>query len=240
MKKLIAAAAVAICVIGVGAVALTLNTTASTANIKISAQAETVAKEEIVEVHVTVSSDVNMGALNSIITYDDTILEFVTDASEEAAGASGTIHIIDTYESGAESAEYVLNFKALEVGQCTISMDETVIEEYDSANVVEANSTPLIINVEKNESVSAETRLSDLIIAQAVVEENFSPDVYEYHATVETMTEQLIFSALPMDSEAVVAVDAPQSLAYGENIIKITVTALSGDVSEYTIYVTRP
>ncbi len=237
MKKKIIALFVAIGIIGAGAAGMNLLTSASAADISLEASAGTVNKGGILDVRMVVSSDVSIGKFDSIIRYDDTILEYQSDHAEETAGATGTIHIVETFENGASYAEYHLKFKALEVGSCTFSMDETVIEEFGSANVLEVSSAPLTVSVETNDTLSSETRLSDLVIAPAELDETFSPDIYTYHATVSA--EQLILSALPMDARAVVTVAMPETLALGSNLVKITVTAPSGDVSEYVIEVIR-
>ena len=239
MRRKIAIAVMAVCLICAGAVGIKMTTAASSASIKIEAQNQTVKKEQDVLVNVTVTSDVLIGKLDSIITYDDTVLEYVQTSEASQAGASGTIHISDSYDSGTKTASYILKFRAVEVGQCTVAMDETVIEAFDYSDVMEAVSESAVVTVEKNESVSSDASLSQLLIAPAGMEEEFSPDVYEYHAKVGADVLQLMLSAVPADDKAVVTVDMPETLAFGENKAVVTVTALSGDVSEYVIYVTR-
>lgn len=239
MKKKLAIFMAALCIICAGAAGMKLTTSASTASIDITAQAQTVEKEQKVEVLIEVSSDVSIGYINSLITYDDTVLEYVTDTNDATAGASGTINILDTFPTGTYTASYVLKFKALEVGECKIAIDETVIEEFETTNVMEANASFAMITVETNDSVTDEARLSDLLIAPAHVEETFASDLYEYHATVGVETDQLILSAIPMDSQAVVTIEQPEKLIIGENKVVVTVTALSGDYSEYVVYVTK-
>lgn len=239
MKKKLAIILAAVCIICAGAAGIKLTSTASTASIDITAQAESVEKEQIVEVQINVSSDVCIGYINSLISYDDTVLEYVSDSDDAAAGASGTINILDTFAEGTYDTTYVLKFKALEVGQCQIVIDEAVIEEFETTNVMDASTSSVTVTVETNNSVSSESRLSDLLIAPANVDETFDSDIYEYHAAVGVETEQIMLSAIPADDDAVVTINMPDTLSIGENKIVITVTALSGDYSEYVIYVNR-
>lgn len=239
MRRKIAIAVMAVCLICAGAVGIKMTTAASSASIKIEAQNQTVKKEQEVLVNVTVTSDVLIGKLDSIITYDDTVLEYVQTSEASQAGASGTIHISDSYDSGTKTASYILKFRAVEVGQCTVAMDETVIEAFDYSDVMEAVSESAVVTVEKNESVSSDASLSQLLIAPAGMEEAFCPDIYEYHAEADADVVQLMISAVPSDDQAVVTVDVPETLVFGENKAVVTVTALSGDISEYVIYVTR-
>jgi len=239
MKKKIAVILTAVCLVCAGTAAAKISSMADTASISVSAQAQTVSKEEEVDVTVSVTSDVPIGKIDSTITYDDTVLQYVTDETEAVAGASGTIRITDSFDEETTSASYVLKFKALEVGVCTLSIENTVIEAFDSASVMQAAASSVTVTVETNETVSGETDLSDLLVAPADVAETFSPELHTYHATVGVETEQLILSAIPVSDAAVVTVDAPEVLAVGENKVTVTVTALSGDFSEYVIYVTR-
>ena len=239
MRRKIAIAVMAVCLICAGAVGIKMTTAASSANIKIEAQNQTVKKEQEVLVNVTVTSDVLIGKLDSIITYDDTVLEYVQTSEASQAGATGTIHISESYDSGTKTASYILKFRAIEVGQCTVAMDETVIETFDYSDVMEAVSESAVVTVVKNEAVSSDASLSQLLIAPVRMEEAFCPDIYEYHAEADADVVQLMISAVPSDDQAVVTVDVPETLVFGENKAVVTVTALSGDVSEYVIYVTR-
>ena len=57
--------------------------------------------------------------------------------------------------------------------------------------------------------------------------------------TVGVETENVVLSAVPSDENAVVTADIPETLVIGENKATISVKALSGDESVYTVYITR-
>ena len=48
-----------------------------------------------------------------------------------------------------------------------------------------------------------------------------------------------VYLALDLSDEATVAIDAPKTLAYGENVLRITVTAYDGSITVYTLIVVR-
>lgn len=222
-----------------GALGFKMTSSADSVNINIAASAPTVEKEEIFNMTIEVSSDVTVQSLDSLITYNPEVLEFVSCEDDAVAGASGTIHIIDTFEEGTETASYELTFKALEVGESNVTLGETIVQEYGSARLIDAASSPVSILVETNNAVSSDNTLSDLLVYPGEFDESFAPDTYEYHLTVGVETENVILSAVPADENAVVTVDIPETLIIGENTATICVKALSGDEAVYTVYITR-
>lgn len=87
--------------------------------------------------------------------------------------------------------------------------------------------------------MSSDSALSELLVYPGEFDESFSPEVYEYHMTVGVETENVVLSAVPSDENAVVTADIPETLVIGENKATISVKALSGDESVYTVYITR-
>lgn len=223
----------------IGAAGLKMTSSADSVNISIAASAPTVEKEETFQMTIEVSSDVAVQSLDSLITYNPEVLEFVSSSDDAVAGASGTIHIIDTFEEGASSAKYELTFKALEVGESEIMLGETIVQEYGSARLIDAASSPVSVSVETNDQISSNNTLSELLVYPGELDEAFSPDVYDYHMTVGVETENVILSAVPADDEAVVLADIPETLIIGENTATIHVKALSGDEAVYTVHITR-
>lgn len=223
----------------IGTLGFKMTSSADSVNINIAASAPTVEKEETFNMTIEVSSDVTVQSLDSLITYNPEVLEFVSCEDDAVAGASGTIHIIDTFEEGTESASYELTFKALEVGESDVTLGETIVQEYGSARLIDAASSPVSISVETNSEVSSDNALSELLVYPGELSEAFSPDTYEYYMTVGVETENVVLSATPVDAEAVVTVDIPETLVIGENTATIYVKALSGDEAVYTVHITR-
>lgn len=216
-----------------------MTSSADSVNINIAASAPTVEKEETFNMTIEVSGDVTVQSLDSLITYNPEVLEFVSCEDDAVAGASGTIHIIDTFEEGTNSASYALTFKALEVGESEVTLGETIVQEYGSSRLIDAASSPVSIEVETNQQVSSDNTLSDLLVYPGELDEDFAPDTYEYHLTVGVETENVILSATPADGDAVVTVQLPDTLVIGENTAIICVKALSGDEAVYTVHITR-
>lgn len=239
MRKKIWAVIAALCIVIGGVAGFKMTSSASSANISVTASSQSVKKEQLVDVSVKLSSDTQLEKVNATISYDDTILEFVSSNDQAAVGASGIINISDTFETGAYEKTYALQFKAIEVGTSDLNISDAVAEAFDTADVIDISAQTLSINVEINHTESDEARLSDLLVAPESTEEDFSPEVYEYHVTVDSDTEDILLSAVPMDENAVVTLEKLDQLVFGENRVVINVTSVSGKTATYTIYVNR-
>ena len=133
MNKKIGIALGTIGAVLIGTLGFKMTSSADSVNINIAASAPVVEKEETFNMTIEVSGDVTVQSLDSLITYNPEVLEFVSCEDDAVAGASGTIHIIDTFEEGTKTASYELTFKALEVGESDVTLGETIVQEYGSA-----------------------------------------------------------------------------------------------------------
>lgn len=68
---------------------------------------------------------------------------------------------------------------------------------------------------------------------------NYSYNITDYYVTVPHETENVEIEAIADDPNATVKIIKPDTLDYGQNTIKITVTAQNGTEKQYNIYVTR-
>lgn len=239
MKKKIAAALCLICAIVCGVIVSGVTSRASSANISISMDSQTVKKEQEFNIKVTVSSDAAMQNIDTMLNYDPQVLEYVSSDSSAVAGASGMIHIMEEFLDPSQSVTYTLTFKALELGTSSMSVSDTYISEAETFNIVPVSSDSVSVEVITNKQESSETRLSELLIAPGTMSQEFDPDVYEYTVEAAYEDENVAISAIPMDENAVVAMEKSDTLNFGENKIIITVTAPSGNTGTYTIIVNR-
>ena len=212
---------------------------ASSANITIGVDNSTVKKEQEFTVKVNVSSDAAMQNIDTMLSYDPAVLEFVSSDSYAVAGASGMIHIMEEFLDPVDSITYNLTFKALEVGNSSLQVSETFISEAETFNVVPVSSDSVSMEVITNRQESTETRLGELLVAPGTMNETFDPDEYEYTVDAAYEDEAVAVSAIPMDENAVVTMEKSDTLSFGANTIVITVTAPSGNVGTYTITVNR-
>lgn len=93
---------------------------------------------------------------------------------------------------------------------------------------------------EENEEEKANANLKSLTVEGFSLSPSFSADVLEYSMQVEMETEKLNITAEAENEKATVKIEGNETLAEGENIVKIIVTAEDGTTTKtYTIKVTK-
>jgi len=98
-----------------------------------------------------------------------------------------------------------------------------------------------IINVTKTANPdSANASLENLAIEKVTLNPEFNSEIMNYTAEVEKEVENLNILAVPQRENAAVTVSGGQNLAFGENVINITVLAEDGLTEKiYTVVVNR-
>lgn len=212
---------------------------ASSANISLSVDSQTVKKEQEFTLKVTVSSDAAMQNIDTMLKYNPEVLEYISSDSTSVAGASGMIHIMESFLDPVNEKTYTLTFKALEVGQSDLGVSDTYIEDAETFSVISASSDNIGMEVVTNKQESAETRLSQLLVSPGTMNVEFDPDTYTYMVDTAYEDETVAISAIPMDENAVVTMEKTDTLAFGANTVTITVTAPSGHTGVYTLTINR-
>lgn len=239
MKKKIAIAIGFVFVIVCGFVINGIVSEANSANISVTVDETEIKKGQEFTVRITISSDIAMASIDSFVSYDPELLEYVACEDEAVAGASGVVHIMDAFDEGSQVAEYELTFKALEVGTSEVDLYDTYIEELENLNFLEAATTKATITIAEDTSQSGEARLSDLLVAPGDLDKDFDPNTFEYSVDVAGEDETIALSAIPMEEDSVVTVEQEEVLSMGANMIKIIVTSPSGYENTYTLTVNR-
>lgn len=185
------------------------------------------------------SSDVNIGAIELYITYDDELVEFKTGGST-ITGGSGLLRLSDSdFEEESASKKYAVTFKAKDTGICDFKMsNDPLIYDQDGATMsVSSNSSS--INISKNATASNNNDLSSLKVSPGTIDPVFDTKNTTYTLKVPADTKNVVVSAETQDAKAKVTVQGNKDLKDGENKIIITVKSQSGDQKEYSIAVTR-
>jgi hypothetical protein len=86
-------------------------------------------------------------------------------------------------------------------------------------------------------ALSTNNALRNLVLDVCVL--NFSADVLDYSCEVDNLVDTFELGSEVADNKASVSREGPDKLALGPNVIKLTVTAESGDVRVYTVTITR-
>jgi hypothetical protein len=199
---------------------------------------DSVKKEEEFQVQVVLDSDVNLYSVDAYITYNSEMMEFISE-EENVTGSAGTLELKDVYGEETKNAEYTLTFRALDTGKADIALSQVYLIDYADMEYIEVVPSAKQFDIGVNHKEEADARLSELLVAPGDLTEAFQPDLMDYEMYVSADVEMVGVSAVAMDEDSVVSTDMPDTLKMGENIITITVTALSGNVNVYTIKVYR-
>ena len=199
---------------------------------------DAIEKENEFTVKVVIDSDIDLYSIDAYLSYDSNMLEFVPD-NEVVTGTSGILEIKDIYGEKTKKAEYEITFKAMETGNTELALTDVYLIDYTDLDHIEVSSKKEQLEIGINRQVAGDASLEELLVAPGDLTEEFSPDCLEYEVHVGLDVEMIGVSAIPADEDSVVELDMPEKLAEGENLVVITVTALSGNVKTYTIKVIR-
>lgn len=239
MKKKLAVLLSFILIIGLSAIGVTSRKKAYAKEAQMYLEiAGAVKKENEFKVKVILNSDVELYSIDAYLSYDAELLEFVPD-NDKVTGAAGVLELRDTYKEETKNAVYELTFKALETGETEIALTEVFLIDYADLDYIEVVPSAKHFEIGINKKVAADARLSELILAPGELTESFLPDKLEYEMHVGMDVEMIGISAVPMEEGSVVELEMPEKLLPGENLVVVTVTALSGNVNIYTIKVYR-
>ncbi len=191
------------------------------------------------DVKVTVKSDIALAAVDAIITYDASVLEFIGNVDGKMTGSSGVITLTDLYETETKEKAYKLEFRAITVGDAKFAFGETYVTDYADLQPIEMYCNTDVTAVVENKRLSENAELKDMLVATGTLSPAFSGDIVEYSADVDADCDSFIFSSIPADENATIVVDKPDVLMHGANVITITVTAPAGNTRVYTIKVIR-
>lgn len=239
MKKKIAIILAVVLILGLSVVGLTSNNEAHAKTAEMHLEVpETIKKENEFKVKIVLESDVQLYSIDAYLSYDATMLEFIPN-NNFVTGANGLLELKDVYQTETKNATYEITFKALETGSAEVALTEVFLIDYADLDYITVTPTAKRFEIGINKSIAEDARLADLIVAPGVFTESFDPNKLEYEMHVGLEVTQVGVSAIPMNEDSVVGLEMPDTLQLGENIIKITVTALSGNVNEYIVTVIR-
>lgn len=211
---------------------------ASSAKISFSDPSATVGQEFSVNVKIS-SQDGNLGASDVVLSYDPSVIEFVS--GNNASGGAGSVRLVGTMDSNSTKAfSYTLKFKAVQAGNTSISVGSYEVYDSDAQAVTVSKTGTASVKVKAPATSSAEAALSSLKISPGTLSPAFSPNMTSYTAQVGASVDKLAVSASAKDSKAKVLVSGDSGLKVGANTVICKVTAEDGQTTKsYTITVNK-
>lgn len=206
------------------------------------------AVEGIVEVTIKVNAGTEVGAYFFHVTYDDTLLEYQSGAY---SGGDGVLTFLGTGNSKIFEKKVKFLAKKQGTSHIKIAMEEgdnlcPLNEKYGETMKVSVKNGEVLIT--PLTSQSEDTTLSELKLVGVTAQGEqkdvslspvFTPQIYQYKATVTGDIEKLIVTAFTNDLHAVVEDVKGTKLKEGENLTKITIRAENGSKKSYMIYITK-
>lgn len=213
---------------------------AASATVSITLKDTEVKLNNTFNVIVKVDATDDIGGFETFLTYDESMMEFISGGSV-VSGGDGILRVSDMNpENIVKSRKYVLQFKAIKQGNAQIeTMDQAYVYTYEDSAEMSVSSNRLSITIGTDETVSNNTKLNSLRISPGVLSPEFSAKTTKYTVEVESDVKELVISAMAQDKDAKVTTKGNKNLQAGPNEVNVVVTAPSGDQKTYTIVVTK-
>lgn len=202
---------------------------------------------------------------NMVLTYDASILEFVS-CTATYGGGGGSISVAND--------SFSVTLKAIAAGKASLSLSATDGVIFSTAEELESmagSSTSVTVNNEASTgntgssnagntgsntgtnngssstgngsstaALSADNSLKALTISPGTLSPAFKGSTTKYTATVDNSVTSIAVSATPVNEKATIeSVTGNTNLAVGANVVKIVVKAENGTTATYKITVTR-
>lgn len=219
---------------------------------KLTTESETITTDDEFTVgYVLEVGKAGLSGFEGILNYDKTKLELLgiskemvdelenpesnTDYWVGKVDEDKFIYLTNSSNGYTEGSYEVLRFtfRALEATETTtITLDNT---KYVSGlnNISENSLTPLEVTI----NASSNNNLKSIVVGDNSLE--LTEGVYEYSIEVENDVDSISVLATAENIGSIIAMDVPEELAVGSNVIKITVIAENGESRDYFITVVR-
>ncbi|MBR6229563.1 MAG: cadherin-like beta sandwich domain-containing protein [Eubacterium sp.] len=218
---------------------------------------------EVFTIVCRVSSATQVFDADFYVDYDTTVLQFI-EGGPKASKEPGSVHIqsVDNTEA-APRRTFSLQFMAKEAGTGSVFVR-------DGAHVVDGEGNALSLNTEKLDLVVAENEEAQasgepeatempvpteptvntkqsgnnkvLVLstnAQDMIPD-FDPTVQSYDVLVASETDTFFIDYVLDSKKATARIKGNKNLVFGDNKVKLVVTAENGDKRSYVFMVTRP
>ncbi len=191
-------------------------------------------------ISLNIDTDTYLGDFEGNISYDSTVIEYLSGPSC-IAGGDGMLRIQDTVEEGSwDNRSYVMTFEAVSLGNCELSLiGAPVAYDFDTLDPMSVSSTSKVIQITAPKTASDNAKLSSLKISPSTLTPSFDPEVFEYSAIVDSTITSLVISAETQDPNAIVEIEGNKNLKLGNNRVKVIVSAENGSKKEYIIQVVK-
>ncbi len=236
---------------------------ASSANVHLSSKVNEVKVGDTFTVVCQVSSEEAFSDVEMSVHYSSRVVEFVK-GGKKVTGKNGVIKIQSTgNEDAVYRRTYSLKFRALNEGNAAIEMDEAITvtnmegaefsvvsnmlvipvgaetELTETGSTTPDPTTGLIPTPTPEVQLNTNNKLKSLSFDCLSMSPDFDNDVTDYTVRVDCNTEKLYFNYVTANNKSKVRMKNSDELLAGENMVKVVVTAESGDKRTFNIRVVK-
>ena len=182
----------------------------------------------------------SVGSATATISYDNSVLEYVSASSNaEVGGSSGVLYVTTVTGSNTPSLSTTLNFRAVGAGSTTVNVSTQDIYNHNFEMLSCGSSSTSVTVTNPAPTVSSNANLSSLYVSAGSLSPSFSAGRTSYTVHVDEDETVCLISAEAQDSGATIDVTGSKNLIMGRNVRKVVVTAPSGNTKTYTITIYR-
>ena len=195
-----------------------------------------------VTLRVDYGTDVQISEAHYYVTYDPSLLEFEslnwTQSKGTYSNSNGVVSIdkLADGEAWGYGTPIVLKFKSIQAGASNIQITEKSPGRYSDGSILAQSYSGITINAVEPSSA---TRIGKLYVEGYSVSPTFNVDNYKYTLTVPSTTTKVNVVASKGEKNQTITGDGQRVLLYGDNRVRVTVTAQNGDSSTYEIMIHR-
>lgn len=184
-------------------------------------------------------SGATFGSATASVSYDSSVLEFVSCSGGEAGGGGGNVKVTMANGTGTKALSATLTFKALKAGTSNITATTSDIYNIDLEELSAGSRSTSVTVKSSQTAVSSNNNLKYMYVSAGTLSPAFSPSVTSYKVNVGHNVTTCLITAECESAKATLAVTGSSSLKVGSNTRKVTVTAENGAAKTYTITINR-
>lgn len=195
-----------------------------------------------VTLRVDYGTNVKIGEVHYYVKYDPEALELEEINWTQSKGTSSYSNGIITLDKTTAVKEWgygtpiAFKFKALKAGVSYIDVYEKSPGKYSDGSIISQSYSGVTINAV---NPSTATKIGKLYVEGYTMSPTFNVDNYNYTLTVPASTTQIKVIAGTGEKNQTITGDGTRVLKYGDNRIRVVVTAQNGNSATYEIMVHR-
>lgn len=214
---------------------------ASSASVVLKGANKTIVGEKF-DVTLEIDSEESLSGVETYISYDDSLAEFLS-ADEGIAGGKGLLRVnIKNFEDVDGKLKYKMTFLAKLSGNFTMTFSDDVhLYAVNPDNEISVATNDLEMRIKNPRKASSDSSLTGIKVAGGVLTPKFSPNVLDYKVNVGGGVDDITVGVTTADKGANYSLvkDYGDKLRSGENNIYIIVKAEDGSKTNYNIVVIK-